>query len=75
MIKSTNLFPSYPDIFVLEAEEVFLETETLTYTHRYERTHTIPIPNEHLREFEPANLEVDEVTTGASLLMGMSPTI
>jgi hypothetical protein len=45
-----------------------------TYTHLYERTHAHPYPYEHLRRTEPADLEVDEVTTGASLLTGTSRT-
>jgi hypothetical protein len=35
---------------------------------------TQPYPYEHLQETEPADLEIDEVTTDASQSMGMSPT-
>jgi len=46
---------------------------TRTHTHPYEHVRK-PYPYEHLRRTEPANLEVHEVTTGASMSTGTSPT-
>jgi hypothetical protein len=48
---------------------------TNTHVHSSLWTHAhIPYPYDHLRITEPTDLEVDEVTTGASLLTGTSPT-
>jgi hypothetical protein len=44
------------------------------YTHSYHMNSRTPYLYEHLWETEPAYLEVDEVTTNASLLAGMSHT-
>jgi hypothetical protein len=58
----------------------FLEhstTQMLTNTHVHSPlwTHArTPYPYEHLWRTEPADLEVDKVTTGASLLTGTPPT-
>jgi hypothetical protein len=44
------------------------------YTHPYRRMAcTLYYLYEHLREAAPACLEIEEVTTGASLTTGLSP--
>jgi len=46
-----------------------------TYAHSSLWTHVCkPYPYEHLRRIEPTYLEINEVTTDVSLLMGTSPT-
>jgi hypothetical protein len=57
---------------------VFLNTiqDTHTYmrTHRREHTRT-SYPYEHFQEIETVDFEIHKVTTSASLLIGISPTI
>ena len=50
-----------------------MQTLTNTHVHSTKNVHT-PYLYEHLRRTEPADLEVDEVSTGVSMLTGTSPT-
>jgi hypothetical protein len=46
-----------------------------TCTHTYPtNTSTLTLPYEHLQSTEPTGLEIHEVTVGASLSTGTSPT-
>jgi hypothetical protein len=44
------------------------------HIYPYEHTYANPTPYKHLRMTEPADLGIHEVTTGASLSTGTSPT-
>ena len=52
----------------VETHNMHAHSPIWTHVHK-------PYPYEHLRRTEPANLEINEVTTGTSLSTGTSPTI
>jgi hypothetical protein len=60
-------------LFFLELHGTTLTFTTQTHTHPM-NTRTQTYPCEHFRRIEPADLEIHEVTTDASLPTGTSPT-
>jgi hypothetical protein len=65
---------TYPVIFFLETQYKHKRSHTRTYTHPYEHTHVHPTLWAPLKDWaDGLGLEIDEVTTGTSLLTGTSP--